>query len=211
MTNDHQAIEAIRDILNRNRLICEQSLLTSDKEHLLQLIRSLCVKGILSRWTHASGLTYWTKPGPRPLSEQSLVRSLGVAVFDGQFQQRRIVTSEVIGKMYPSLHRNGLPSGYYIDRRTSKTKLGLVRVDSSNSKLNRIANRAVRTTQSYRKQPEFRRLIDDGLFEMTWIVPTHAKRKRLEQKLCPLTATGIGFQVIVVPLLLRVLAPIAPS
>jgi len=162
----------------------------------------------VSRWHHDSGLRYWTAAALKPLSDTSLARSLGILVFCHSSKSRSMITRDELESYFPKMFRNGLPAGHYVETTPASTVLGNVRVDGGQSKINRIVARTQRAIQNYEQQPGFRELIRDGDFELTWIVPTHAKQRRLVEALHPLTGSGVHLRVIAIPELLSVVAHI---
>ena len=103
---------------------------------------------------------------------------------------------------------HGLPSGHYIERSNETFRLGHVRIDAGESKIKRIVAVTERMLHKRREESGFRQLIDAEQFEVSWIVPTHAKQRRLMEELQPLAACGVHLRVIAMPILLNIIAPI---
>lgn len=199
------------DFIDRHTIAVDRCLPIDDRERALLAIAFLLRAGRISEWHHHSGLRYWTATSPSPLSDISLARSLGILTFCHGSKSRSLLTSKEIQVYFPNVFRHGLPAGHYIDATPQLTRLGSVRIDSGQSKINRIVTRTQRGIHKYERQSGFRELIQDGNFELTWIVPTHPKQRRLAEALHPLTGSGVHLKVVAVPELLNVVAHIRRS
>ena len=162
----------------------------------------------ISQWRHESGLQYWTGWSSRPQTNLSLVRSLGILLFCQQSESRSLVTKDELETWFPDLFRHGLPAGQYLNRQSTAVRLGHIRVDAGQSKISRLVARTDRLVHKYRQQSGFRQLIDNGQFELTWIVPTLPKQYRLIQALKVIAGSGVHLRVCAIPELLNVIAPI---
>jgi len=203
--------QIILDFIDRHTIAVDRCLPIDDRERAMLAIDLLLRAGRITEWHHHSGLRYWTANGSAPLSDTSLARSLGILTFCHGSTSRSLITPKEIAVYFPSIFRHGLPAGHYVDATPQFTRLGNVRVDSGQSKLNRIVARTQRNIHKYEQQPGFRELIRNGDFELTWIVPTHPKQRRLVEALQPLTGSGIRLKVVAVPELLNIAAHIPPS
>jgi len=201
--------QIIIDLIDRHTLVVEQCFPIDDRERAMRAIDQLHREGRVSRWHHDSGFRYWTAAALKPLSDTSLARSLGIFMFCHSSTSRSMITRDELESYFPKMFRHGLPAGHYIEATPQITKLGNVRVDGGQSKINRIVARTQRTIQKYEQQPGFRELITDGNFELTWIVPTHPKQRRLLEALQPLTGSGVHMRVVSIPELLNVVAHIS--
>lgn len=191
----------------RHTIAIDRYLPTDNRERALLGLERLHRMGQISQWTHQSGLRYWTRSASKPLSDSSLVRSLGFLLFCQQPTRRRLTSSD-IDEFFPSLFRHGLPGGHYIDCETDSPCLGRACVDTGASKVKRITVRAGEMIRKYRQSEAFNVLLKDNRFQITWIVPTTAKQHRLTEALAPLVLTGVNCRVCAIPELLNVLAPI---
>ena len=179
-----------------------------DRRATLSALAELVRDGQLSQWNHESGMRYWTRRSSTPLSLRSLVRAYAVTMFCTDSRSRTLVTRQDIADYFPDLFRHGLPSGYYIERSNETIRLGHVRIDAGESKTKRIVAGTERVLHKRREESGFRQLIDAEQFEVSWIVPTHAKQRRLMEELQPLAASGVHLRVIAMPILLNIIAPI---
>lgn len=198
----------ILDFIKRHTIAIDRCLPIEDRERAMLAISLLLRSGRISEWHHDSGLRYWTVAGVSPLSDMSLTRSLGILTFCHGAKSRSLITSEKIAVYFPDVFRHGLPSGHYVDATPQFTRLGNVRVDAGHSRINRIVSRTQRSILKYEQQPGFREMIYAGNFELTWIVPTHSKQRRLAEALQSLTGSGVHLKVIAIPELLNVSAHI---
>ena len=164
--------------------------------------------GRISQWHHACGLRYWTAATQKPLSDSSLARALGILTFCHGSECRSPVTPLEMETYFPKLFRHGLPAGHYVDATSQSTRLGNIRVDTGQSKINRIVSRTQRSIENYERQEGFRELIHNGDFELTWIVPTHSKQRRLAEALHPLEGSGVHMNVVAFADLLNIVAHI---
>ena len=196
----------ILDFINRHTIAVDRCLPIGDRERAMLAISLLLGAGQISEWHHESGLRYWTAAGVSPLSDMSLTRSLGILAFCHRSKSRSLIISKEIEVYFPNVFRHGLPSGHYVDATPQFTRLGNVRVDAGHSKINRIVSRTQRSILKYEQQQGFREMIHAGNFELTWIVPTHPKQRRLVEALQSLTGSGVHLKVIAIPELLNVSA-----
>lgn len=204
MKTDHIII----DFIHRHTIAVDRCLPIVDRERAMLAFDLLLRAGRISQWHHACGLRYWTVAGLRPLSDMSLARALGILSFCHGSKSRSLITREELETYFPKMFRHGLPAGHYIEATPQSTRLGNVRVDGGQSKSNRIVARTQRSIQKYEQQAGFSELIRNGDFELTWIVPTHAKQRRLVEAFTSLTGSGVHLRVIAIPELLNVIAHI---
>ena len=198
----------ILESIDQYTLAVDRCLPVTDRERAMLAINLLLRAGRISEWHHACGLRYWTTASPKPLSDRSLARSLGILTFCHGSKSRSPVTQSEIGTYFPKLFRHGLPAGHYVDAKSQSTRLGSIRVDAGQSKINRIAARTQRSIQKYQRQDAFRELIRNGDFEFTWIVPTYPKQQRLAEALHPLKGSGVHLNVVAFTELLNIVAHI---
>lgn len=196
--------QIIVDFINRYTIAVEWCLPIDDRERAILTIDALLRSGRISEWHHDSGLRYWTAAGGKPLSDTSLARSIGIMTFCHGSSSRSLITGEELEMHFPKMFRHGLPAGHYVDVSSQSQRLGNIRVDAGQSKINRIVTRARRSIGKYERQTGFRDLIRRGDFELTWIVPTHSKQRRLVEALQPLVASGVHLKVIAITELLNI-------
>ena len=194
------------DFINRHTIAVDRCLPIKDRERAMLALDLLAHAGQVSEWNHASGLRYWTAANAKPLSGPSLARAFGILMFCQGSASRSLVTKGDLENYFPKLFRHGLPAGHYVDATAQSQRLGNVRVDTGQSKISRIVERARRSFEKYEQQTGIRELIRRGEFELTWIVPTHPKQRRLNEALQPFAASGIHFNVIAIPDLLNIAA-----
>ncbi|WP_143549115.1 hypothetical protein [Rhodopirellula bahusiensis] len=199
------------DFISRHTIALDRCLPIKDRERAMLAIDLLARAGQVSEWHHASGLRYWTAANAKPLSDPSLARAFGILMFCQSSTARSLVTRDDLENYFPKLFRYGLPAGHYVDATSQSQRLGNVRVDTGQSKISRIVERARRSIGKHEQQTGIRELIRRGEFELTWIVPTHPKQRRLTEALQPFAAGGIHLKVIAIPDLLDVAAYLPQS
>ena len=174
-------------------------------------IDRLISAGRLVRRRHATKLTYFTAGGERALSDSAFIRAMAVSYFCmSQVTGRTLLLSNEIRHYFPTLFRSGLPAGHYLDRSREKPRLGLVRIDVPAARIGRLASRAARLIDRYREQAGFRELMVRQQFEITFVVPTSPKARRLQLAFKPLEASGVPIHVVCIPGLLPLMAPLPP-
>lgn len=203
----HQQQTEILDQIDRFTIAIDRSRDVDDRERWAISAKLLLRSRRVSRWTHECGLTYLTAHSRRPLSTKSLARSIAVFQFcDGG--TRSLLMKAEIEKYFPFIFRHGLSANHYVVLRDAAPRLGHVRVDIGESRINRLLSRTERLIHKYRSEHGFRGLIDEQRFEVSWIVPTTAKQRRLSEALAPLSSSGVGLSVCAMPLLLNIIHPI---
>lgn len=193
-------------MINRYRVVAPCALDGPEADSLDCELAQLERRGLLSRWRHASGIAYWTRRNCRPLSNNSLARAYGQLAYCPPTGPRKLLTASEIERRFHPLGRLGTASGYYCKWFSNNPKLGRLRVDTG-SQLSRLVTASTRTVDQLRNTAT-RRLVDDHGFELTWLVATEAKRRRLLQELQPLSVSGVRFLVVAIPQLLSLLAPL---
>tara|TARA_R110002049_G_scaffold309101_2_gene516909 strand:- start:35857 stop:36489 length:633 start_codon:yes stop_codon:yes gene_type:complete len=197
----------IIDHLMRHTIATDRLLPIQDRERAMITIAHLVRSKQISQWQHRSGLRYWTLFAPRPLSEVSLVKALGLTLFLLETTKRSALTSDDIREYFPQLFRHGLPYGYFVEQNERCTGLGYAKVDVC-SRVSRIVERSLWSIDKHRSHRQFRKLIDEGRFTLTWIVATDAKRRRLTDAFRLATASGVSIRVCAIRELLDIVAPI---
>lgn len=172
-----------------------------------KILKQLVWKRKIRKWKHPSGLTYWTRQSERPLSHCGFLRALTYEVFCSE-RQRRMINRQTLEEYFPQLFRNGLPQGYYIESFNGRPQLGLLRVDSQNSTLNRIMQKSRHLIKCFETQAEYKLLIQRRQFEICWAVFTDAKQVRINHEFQAVNSNHIKLQAVSLPLLLGIAAPI---
>ena len=201
----------IMDEIRRFTILIEDCLPANRRRDALITLERLRQNRRVSQWHHATGFRYWTARSSHPLSDRSLVRSMGILGFCRESEHRSLLIKPEIESWFPDLFRHGLPQGYYIDRSERDLRLGLVRVDAGHTSISRIVARTARLIDRHRRQIGFRTLMTEKRFDLTWIVATRRKQIRLGEALHPLEHSGICLQVRSNPELLHLIAPIQQS
>ena len=158
---------------------------------------------------HVSGLSYAFIPQRGLPSPTAIARSLAIHAFVCDSSQKSsLLNKHDLKKYFPDLFRSGLPRGYYVNTFESTPRLGLVRVDADPDDIVRIVQLAHRLIQRHQKLSGFRSLMATGQFEITFLVATCAKSRRLRLALDALSKSGVLFRSEAVPLLLDLVAPL---
>ena len=101
-----------------------------------------------------------------------------------------------------------MPRGYYVDVTGKQPVLGHLRVDVGPDDIVRIVQRCHQLARRHQQLSGFQRLIAAGQFEITYLVATDQKARRLSVALSSLEMTGVRCVVEPVPVLLDLLAPL---
>lgn len=91
--------------------------------------------------------------------------------------KRTSLTNDDVEHYFPSLFRHGLPSGYYVDSTNKTPVLGLLRVDTHLTPVNRIWQRSLKFFEKHHHIPVFRDLILRQQFQIAWAVATASKAR----------------------------------
>lgn len=167
------------------------------QRHTLHAMRSL------------SGQPYLLAPRRKPPTSQSVARALGIHTFCcGDSHRRTFLQKAELTRYFPSLPQAGLPRGYYVDVTGTQPMLGHLRVDVGPDDIVRIVQRCHQLARRHQQLAGFQRLIAAGQFEITYLVATEQKARRLSAALSPLEMTGVRCVVEPVPVLLDLLAPL---
>lgn len=113
-----------------------------------------------------------------------------------------------LSRFFPTLFQARLPRGYYVDATASQPILGHIRVDVGLDEVGRIVSRCHELVRRHQRIPGFRQLIAAGLFEITYLVATEEKARRLMLAFSSVAKTGVRCVAVPVPLLLDRLAPL---
>jgi len=120
----------------------------------------------------------------------------------------RLLSHRNIETYFPTLFRKGMPAGYYVCQTESQPVLGLLRVDTHAKPVARILSKSDSISQRHFRQSEFRQLHRSGQFELTWLVPTEAKKRALEIAMTSFNVQSFAMRAFVVPELMELLAPL---
>lgn len=120
----------------------------------------------------------------------------------------QLLSRRDIEAYFPSLFRKGLPAGYYVRQTESQPVLGLLRIDTHAKPVARILGKSDAIAQRHFRQSEFRQLHRSGQFELTWLIPTAAKKRALEIMMTSFSVSSFALRAFVVPELLELLAPL---
>ncbi len=156
-----------------------------------------------------SGQTYLLAPRRKPPTRESIARALGIHTFCcGDSHRRTFLQKAELTRYFPTLFQAGLPRGYYVDVTGTQPVLGHLRVDVGPDDIVRIVQRCHQLARRHQQLAGFQRLIAAGQFEITYLVATDQKARRLSVALSSLEQTGVRCVVEPVPVLLDLLAPL---
>ncbi|MBC7818594.1 MAG: hypothetical protein IAG10_17030 [Planctomycetaceae bacterium] len=156
-----------------------------------------------------SGHAYLSVPKRKPPTNQSVTRALGIHTFCcGDSHRRTFLQKTELTRYFPTLFQAGLPRGYYVDATGKEPVLGHLRVDVGPDDIVRIVQRCHQLARRHQQLAGFQRLIAAGQFEITYLVATEQKARRLSAALSPLAMTGVRCIAESVPVLLDLLAPL---
>lgn len=159
--------------------------------------------------TSAGGTIVVVSRSKRRPSEVAIVRAVATYQFcQNEPTRPRLLSHQDIETYFPSVFRKGLPSGYYVRNANHLPVLGLLRVDTNLKPIARLLSKSDAMAQRHLKQAEFRQLQRSEQFELTWLVPTAAKKRSLELKIASHRIYHFAFRAFVVPKLLEMLVPL---
>lgn len=139
----------------------------------------------------------------------SLAREAAIRSFcSDSTHPRTLLQKADLCRFFPTLFQAGLPRGYYVDATESQPVLGHVRVDVGLDEIGRIVSRCHELIRRHQRIPGFRQLIAAGQFEITYLVATEEKVRRLMSAFNSVAKTGVRCVAIPVPILLDRLAPL---
>ena len=139
----------------------------------------------------------------------SLTRESAIRCFcSDPSHPRTLLRKAELSRYFPTLFQAGLPSGYYVDATASQPILGHIRVDVGLDEVGRIVSRCHQLIQRHQRMPGFRQLIAAGQFEITYLVATEEKARRLLSAFSSVAKTGVRCVAIPFPILLDRLAPL---
>lgn len=162
--------------------------------------------------TSVGGTTVVTRRAKGRPSDAAIARAIATQSFCRREPTRpRLLSPGDIETYFPSLFRKGLPSGYYVrNAAASKPMLGLLRIDTNAKPIGRLVSKSDSIVQGHFKQQEFRQLHRSGQFELTWLVPTNAKKRSLEITVANFRTLSFTLRAFAVPEMLDLLAPLQP-
>ena len=124
---------------------------------------------------------------------------------------RTLLRKTELGRFFPTLFQAGLPGGYYVDATGNQPILGHLRVDVGLDDVVRIVQRCHELARRYQQLSGFQRLIAAGQFEITYLVATGEKARRLSIALGSVAMTGVRCVAVSVPILLDLLVPLSAT
>lgn len=139
----------------------------------------------------------------------SLTRESAIQSFCGdRSHPRTLLRKAELSRFFPTLFQAGLPSGYYVDATASQPILGHIRVDVGLDEVGRIVSRCHELVRRHQRISGFRQLIAAGQFEITYLVATEEKARRLMLAFSSAAKTGVRCLAIPAPILMDRLAPL---
>lgn len=139
----------------------------------------------------------------------SLARESAIQSFSGdRSHPRTLLRKAELSRFFPTLFQAGLPRDYYVDATASQPMLGHIRVDVGLDEVGRIVSRCHQLIRRHQRVPGFRQLIAAGQFEITYLVATEEKARRLLSAFSSIAKTGVRCVAIPIPILLDRLAPL---
>ena len=200
----------LNEIVKRNRILLLDVVSAELGVDAEMLRDSLTYHRRLQLTTSAGGVTVVTSRAKGRPSNVAIARAVATQSFCRlEPTKPRLLSSNNIEIYFPSLFRKGLPSGYYVrNAEASKPVLGFLRIDTNAKPIGRLVSKSDSIAQRHFKQQEFRRLHRSGQFELTWLVPTEAKKRSLEITVANLRSLNFTLRAFAVPELLELLAPL---
>lgn len=139
----------------------------------------------------------------------SLARAAAIQSFCGDpSHPRTLLRKAELHRYFPTLFQAGLPAGYYVDATGSQPILGHIRVDVGLDEVGRIVSRCHKLVRRHQRVPGFRQLMAAGQFEITYLIATDEKARRLSLAFSSVAKTGVRCVAIAVPILLGRLVPL---
>lgn len=140
---------------------------------------------------------------------QSVARRLAIRAFCAVNTHRRsLLGKSDFARCFPTLFQAGLPGGYYVDANGQQPVLGHVRVDVGLDDIGRIVHRCHQLARRHQQLTGFRQLIAAGQFEITYLVATSEKARRLSIAFSTVAKTGVRCVAVPMPVLCDLLAPL---
>lgn len=140
---------------------------------------------------------------------QSVARRLAIRAFCTVSTHRRsLLGKSDLARCFPTLFQAGLPGGYYVDANGKQPVLGHVRVDVGLDEIGRIVQRCHQLARRHQQLTGFRQLIAAGQFEITYLVATSEKARRLSVAFNSVAKTGVRCVAVPMPILFDLLAPL---
>lgn len=137
----------------------------------------------------------------------SLARAAAIQSFCGDpSHPRTLLRKAELHRYFPTLFQAGLPAGYYVDATGSQPMLGHIRVDVGLDEVGRIVSRCHKLVRRHQRVPGFRQLMAAGQFEITYLVATEEKARRLSSAFGLVAKTGVRCVAVPIPSLLDRLA-----
>lgn len=203
---------AILDYVQRYSIGIERMLCESITGDVRRSLRQLIAAGQLREHQHPCDFRYVTI-GHRPeLSETAFVRRYAILRFCESFgSSRSLLTRSETEKYFPNVFRQGMPNGHYIDTSEVHPRFGHIRVDAVPGRTCRILSRAADLIDRYRQSAGIRQLIAQKQFEITFVVATSHKARRLHMDFQQLRQSGVTVRAYEIPELLELMAPLGTA
>jgi hypothetical protein len=118
------------------------------------------------------------------------------------------LTAEELKRSFPTLHRPGLPSGYYFDP-AGDGSLGLLRIDAAGkARWDRAMQSLRHDIGAHWLHTGFRQLVEATRFQITLVTVLPQKAARLRQAISQLhDARRVPIEVVAIPELLPLVMP----
>ena len=204
-----QIEQAIVEQVERYRFVLPDSIVAEPStETTSEVVRRLIQRRVLHE-VRLPAETVCLAARRSPATTQSVARALAVHSFCRDPSRRQTFLRKTeLARYFPTLFQTGLPGGYYVDATRESPVLGLIRVDVGLDEVGRIVSRCHQLARRHQQLPGFRQLMTAGQFEITYLVATEQKARRLSVALSLLEKTGVRCVVEPVPILLDLLAPL---
>lgn len=200
---------AILDHVLRYAIGVESVLARSVPGDVTSCVRRLVSGRQLRECSHPRGFRYLTL-GHRPmLSEEAFVRRYAVVCFcETPGSCRSLLTRAEIEQYFPNVFRHGMPGGYYVDTSEERPRFGHIRVDAPPARTPRILSRAVNLIDRHCRSDGIRQLVTQRQFDITFIVATLQKARRLHTEFRKFDHSGVTVHAHAVRELLELITPI---
>lgn len=201
--------KAILDYVHRYTIGIEAMISESINGNVVAGLRRLVSSQQLREYRHPRGFRYFTIGNRPQLSDSAFIRRYAMMRFcESTGSRRSLLTRAELERYFPSIFRHGMPSGYYIDTSEKLPRFGHLRADAVPARVDRIVSRAANLIDRYGRTAGVRQLIAQHEFEITFIVATSQKARRLRLDFDRLKRSGVTVQAHAMPELLELIAPI---
>lgn len=201
--------KAVLDYVRRYTIGIEQLISESIPGDARAALRRLLARRQLREHKHPLGFPYVVNSGSPKLSESAFIRRYALVRFcQPTISHRRLLTRSETEQYFPDIFRHGMPGGHYIDTSDDRPRFGHVRVDAVPARTSRLVSRATELVGRYCRNAAVRQLISQEQFEITFVVATIPKARRLQMEFYPLEQSGVRFRAHAIPELLELIAPL---